>query len=306
MSDSPTNDANCTDAPSPAIELLIEGRARDLGGGMVVRRTLPAIARRRVGPFVFFDQMGPVDVPPGLGFDVRPHPHIALATVTFLFEGEILHRDSLGSKQAIRPGDVNWMVAGRGIVHSERASDEARRAGQRLHGIQCWVGLPTELEEAEPRFEHHPAASIPRVTSEDSRLDVIAGTAYGLRSPAGVLSPTLYVHGRLEAGALLTIEDEHEERALYVVEGEVECDGCVLHPGTMAVLRPGGAIAARARSMARVMLLGGAPLVGERHMFWNFISSSKERLELAKRDWAEERFPTIEGDDQERIPLPPG
>lgn len=299
----PANEPECLEAESPAIELLVDARPRDLGG-FAVRRVLPAIARRLVGPFIFFDHMGPAELPLGAGFDVRPHPHIALATVTYLFDGEIDHRDSLGSMQTIRPGDVNWMLAGRGIVHSERSSPASRQAGVHIHGIQSWVALPTEAEETEPRFEHHPRRTIPTQVLGGAELDVIAGTAYGARSPVGVLSPTLYVHARLGAGASLPMDDEHEERAIYVVEGLLHCDGRTFRPGTLVVLRPGARVTLKADEPTRLMLLGGAKLGGERHVWWNFVSSSRERIERAKADWRDDRFPKIPGDDAERIPLP--
>jgi redox-sensitive bicupin YhaK (pirin superfamily) len=300
----PANEPACLEAAAAMIELVIDARPRDLGG-FWVRRILPSPRQRMVGPFIFFDHMGPAQIEPGEGFNVRPHPHIALATLTYLFDGEIVHRDSLGSHQPIRPGDVNWMLAGRGIVHSERSSEQVRREGALVHGIQCWVALPTELEESEPRFEHHPAASIPRITREGAQLDVIAGTAYGQRSPVGVLSETLYVHARLDKGARLPIDEGHAERALYVVEGAIMCEGRRAEAGTMLVLRP-GALSVEATEPTRLMLLGGAKLGGERHMWWNFVSSDKERLEQAKRDWEARRFPVVPGDELEFIPLPPG
>ena len=290
---------------SASISLVIEGRPRDLGGGFVVRRLLPSAHRRLVGPFIFLDQMGPVALAPGEGLDVRPHPHIALATVTFLFDGEIIHRDSLGSLRAIHPGDVNWMLAGRGIAHSERSSEQTRRDGQRLHGIQCWVALPTEREQDAPQFEHHPASTLPRIERADGVvLDVVLGTAYGQRSPVSVLSPTIYVHARVPAGAELEIDGEHEERAIYLVEGRITLDGRTFEAGTMLVLEPGAEVRVRADEAARLMLLGGEKLEGERHLFWNFVSSSEARLEQAKRDWAERRFPLVPGDEEEFIPLP--
>jgi redox-sensitive bicupin YhaK (pirin superfamily) len=291
-----------SDGSSP-IAMTIAGRPRDLGA-FTVQRVLPSPLMRRVGPFTFFDHMGPASLPPGPGFDVRPHPHIALATVTYLFEGEIVHRDSVGSLQSIRPGDVNWMVAGRGIAHSERSSPEGRTNGQRLHGIQSWVALPTEDEETEPRFMHYPRADIPRIVRPGAVLDVIAGSAYGARSPVEVLSPTLYVHALLEPGATLPIETEHEERAAYVVEGAVRCGDQRLEEGTMAVFHAGRAVALEAEEPARVMLVGGAKLAGERYLWWNFVSSSKERLEQAKADWKAGRFPKVAGDEEEFIPLP--
>lgn len=300
----PANSPDTHALDGSVVELAIDARSRDLGGGFVVKRLLPSPRQRLVGPFIFFDQMGPVTLAPGDGMDVRPHPHIALATVTYLFAGEILHRDSLGSVQAIHPGDVNWMLAGQGIVHSERSSESTRREGQTLHGIQSWVALPSAAEESAPRFEHHPASSIPTVVREGVVLDVIAGTAYGQRSPVGVLSPTLYVHARLEAGATLPVDDEHEQRAVYVVEGEVELDGRRFVEGTMVVLVAGADASLLAHTASRVMLLGGEKLAGERHLFWNFVSSDPARLERAKEDWRERRFPVVPGDDVEFIPLP--
>jgi redox-sensitive bicupin YhaK (pirin superfamily) len=288
---------------SEDLDLVIVPRPRDVGD-MVVQRVLPYAKHRTVGPFLFFDEMGPLVLAEGQHTDVRPHPHIALATVTYLFDGEIIHRDSLGSQQAIRPGDVNWMLAGRGIVHSERSSEQTRREGQRLHGIQSWVALPTRDEEIAPRFDHHPASSLPSIERDGALLDVVAGTAYGARAPVHVLSPTLYVHARLAAGAALAIDREHEERAVYVVEGTLALDGRSFEDGTMLVLRPGAAVTVVATTATRLMLLGGAKLEGERHLFWNFVSSDPARLERAKRDWVERRFPVVPGDDLEFIPLP--
>lgn len=285
------------------IEVLVEARPRDIGG-FAVRRALPSMRRRLVGPFAFFDHMGPADLPAGSGMDVRPHPHIGLATVTYLFDGEIHHRDSLGSVRTIRPGDVNWMLAGRGIVHSERSGTESRARGTRIHGIQSWVALPLEHELAEPRFEHHPATTIPRVLMPGVTLSVIAGDAYGERSPIGVLSPTLYVHARVEAEATLPVDGAHEERAVYVVEGTVRCEATALQAGTLAVLSPEASVKLTAESTAHVMIIGGARLEGERHIDWNFVSSSKERIEQAKRDWKEGRFPKVPGDEVEFVPLP--
>jgi redox-sensitive bicupin YhaK (pirin superfamily) len=299
----PANEPTCLNAESASVELVIDARPRDIGG-FSVRRVLPAVARRAVGPFLFFDHMGPADLPPGAPFDVRPHPHIALATVTYLFDGAIDHRDSLGSFQAIEPGAVNWMVAGRGIVHSERTSPENRARGLRMHGIQSWVALPLEHEEAEPTFEHHPAKTIPRITKDKATLDVIAGTGFGARSPVNVVWPTLYVHALLEAGARIAMDDGHEERAIYVVDGALGCDGRTFRPGTMVILRPGAKVMIEADEPTRLMIVGGAKLDGPRHIFWNFVSSSKDRIEQAKDDWRNDRFPKIPGDDKERIPLP--
>jgi redox-sensitive bicupin YhaK (pirin superfamily) len=299
MSVTPHREPECHKKPEAAVELTIEGRARELGQGFSVRRLLPAMARRMVGPFIFVDHMGPVSLPPGQGLDVRPHPHINLATVTYLFEGEILHRDSLGCEQLIRPGAVNWMTAGSGIVHSERSPAAARAGGARVHGLQLWVALPRAHEEDEPSFHHHPEDSLPRLDRPLARLTVVAGTAYGATSPVTVRSPLFYVEARLEAGARLPLPDDHAERAIYVVAGNVSGYGA----GTMVVFRSGAAEIV-AHEAAHVMLLGGAALDGERHIWWNFVSSSKERIERAKRDWREGRFATVPGDDQEFIPLP--
>jgi redox-sensitive bicupin YhaK (pirin superfamily) len=303
MSPSPDKEPGVVEDGSGRVALVIEPRPRDLGG-FTVRRTLPSPAKRLIGPFIFFDHMGPVHFPAGEGVSVRPHPHIALATITYLFDGEIIHRDSLGNEQSIRPGDVNWMVAGRGIVHSERSSAEHRAAGSTMHGLQTWVALPLEHEETEPRFEHHAASAIPAWTRPGVEGHVIAGTAYGLRSPAGVLSPTLYVHARLDVGATFAVDDEHEERAVYVVRGKVECEGRSFGEGTMVVLRPGPATVRAVGAAADVMLVGGAPIEGPRHIWWNFVASSPERIERAKADWREGRFPKVPGDDKEFIPLP--
>jgi redox-sensitive bicupin YhaK (pirin superfamily) len=286
-----------------SVELVIDARPRDLGG-FSVRRVLPAVQRRLVGPFIFFDHMGPAHLPLGTGMDVRPHPHIALATLTYLFEGEIDHRDSLGTFQRIHPGDVNWMIAGRGITHSERSSPESRKAGVRIHGVQSWLALPLEEEEREPSFEHRPSSTIPKIRLDGAVLDVIAGTAYGERSPTSVLSPTLYVHVKLDAGARVPIPDDHEERAVYVVEGSVTCAGTAMREGTMAVLEPGARLDLETEEASRVLIVGGAKLEGSRHIYWNFISSSKERIERAKDDWRNDRFPRVVGDEVERIPLP--
>jgi len=297
------NEPECLDGASERIELVIEARPRDLGG-FPVRRVLPSMRRRLVGPFIFFDHMGPTDLPVGEGMDVRPHPHIGLATLTYLYDGRIDHRDSLGSMQTIRPGDVNWMLAGRGIVHSERSSPESRALGVHIHGIQCWVALPAEHEQTDPRFEHHPRTTIPKRKLEGAHLEVVAGTAYGERSPASVLSPTLYVHARLDAGSRLPIDDTHEQRAIYVVEGEVGCDARAFQAGTMFVLREGAKVEVVAERPARVMLVGGAKLAGERHIYWNFVSSTTERIDTAKDDWQNGRFPKVPGDEVEFIPLP--
>ena len=290
-------------SPESSVDVVVTGRPSAVGD-FQVRRSIPSAQRRRVGPFVFLDHMGPVDLAPGTGMDVLPHPHIGLATVTYLFDGEILHRDSLGTEQLILPGDVNWMTAGRGIVHSERTPTELRRRGGRAHGLQSWVALPLSHEETEPRFHHHPSGSLPVKEMPGVLLRVIAGTAYGLESPVRVFSGTLFVDARLDAGAELTVDDTHAERAAYVVEGEVDLGGTPGSPGQLVVLRTGAPATMRARTAAKVALIGGAPLDGQRHVWWNFVSSSRERIERAKADWRERRFPPVPGDDLEFVPLP--
>jgi hypothetical protein len=235
--------------------------------------------------------------------DVRPHPHIALATISYLFDGEIVHRDSLGLPQPFRPGDVNWMTAGRGIVHSERTSPELRASGSRLHGVQSWVALPTHEEERAPSFEHHPAATLPAFRDGRAELRLIAGSAYGFTAPTPVLSPTLYVHARLAAGATLRVDATHAERAAYIAQGSIEIGGERFGVGTLLVFEPAVEAELRASEAAHVMLLGGAPL-GERFIEWNFVSSSLERIERAKDDWRKQRFPKVPGDEIEFIPLP--
>ena len=286
-------------AVSP-VELTIEPRIRSLGE-FDVRRVLPAAERRMVGPFVFLDHMGPAVFPPGQGIAVRPHPHIGLATITYLFEGEIMHRDSLGFVQLIQAGAVNLMTAGRGIVHSERASDDLA-VTSRLHGIQSWIALPLEREEMEPNFIHYPTASLPEVELGGATVRVIMGSAYGARSPVATYSPTLYLEVRLGAGAELALPEDASERAAYVAEGAVAIDGRQYHEGTMAVARTGADVRLRASAPSRVMVVGGEPL-GPRHIWWNFVSSSKERIEQAKRDWTAGRIGKVPGDD-EFIPLP--
>lgn len=286
-----------------AIELTIEPRPRDLGDGFMVRRILPVAKRRHVGPFVFLDHMGPAVFQPGQGLDVRPHPHIGLATVTYLFDGEILHRDSLGVVQPIRPGEVNWMTAGRGIVHSERTAPALRAAGHRLEGIQAWVALPAGDEEAAPDFAHHPAGTLPLIERDGVRLRLIAGRAYGAVAPARVFSPMFYLDAEMKPGAALKMPDDHVERAVYVAAGQVAINGIGFGAGQMAVLKTAAVVTVAAEQAARLMLLGGAPLDGERLIWWNFVASRKERLEQAKRDWRDGRFPSVPG-ETEFIPLP--
>jgi len=293
-----------TTGPDTAIETIVVPRTRDLGDGFEVRRVLPAIERRMVGPFVFFDQMGPVILRDGKGLDVRPHPHIGLATVTYLFDGEIVHRDSLGNDLAIRPGALNWMTAGRGIVHSERTSPELRRQGSRLYGIQSWVALPHDKEETDPAFAHHGASDLPIIQGEGKTVRVIAGEFQGAKSPAKVLSELFYADAVLESGARIEIPAKHEERAAYIVEGRIGIDGEFYEAGRLLVFRQGEAILIEALGPARVMLLGGEPMDGPRHIWWNFVSSSKDRIEQAKADWKAGRFPKVPGDEVEFTPLP--
>ncbi len=284
--------------------LILEGKARDLGGGMMVRRILPQAARRSVGPFVFYDHIGPVTFTPGDGLDVRPHPHIGLETVTYCFEGEILHRDSLGVVQPIQPGAMNWMTAGRGIVHSERVTDAVRASGQRLHAVQAWVALPLAEEETDPAFHHHPAADLPVVRDDGVTLRLLAGRIGTLHSPVPTKTETLYADLALDAGACYTLGAElAEERAIYVVDGTVYIDGQRFGIGQMPVLTPGTDYSLLAEEASRVMLLGGAPLEAPRTMFWNFVSSRKDRIEQAKADWQSGRFPMVPG-ETEFIPLP--
>ncbi|MFN7782063.1 MAG: pirin family protein [Lysobacterales bacterium] len=280
---------------------IINPREHDLGG-FKVRRALPHANRRRVGPFVFFDHMGPHTFPQGEGIAVRPHPHIGLATVTWLWQGCIRHRDSLGSVQDIQPGDVNWMIAGSGIVHSERSPESLKDRAHPLHGLQTWLALPVEQAEMAPAFEHHPSSSLPRQSQEGVELTCVAGHGFGMRSPVSVQSDTLYVAIEMQDGAELEIPPEHVERALYLVEGEAELDGMPLPPWALVVLDEGSTPCLRAQGRARLMLCGGAPL-GPRFVWWNFVASSRERIEQAKQDWAEGRFAHVPG-ESEFIPLP--
>jgi redox-sensitive bicupin YhaK (pirin superfamily) len=285
------------------VAAVIEARSRDLGG-FAVGRVLPSAARRLVGPFIFFDHMGPAELAAGRGLDVRPHPHIGLATVTYLFEGEIIHRDSLGSHQPIRPGAVNWMTAGGGIVHSERTGPELRRAGSRVHGLQLWVALPLAHEETEPEFRHHPEQTLPSLELAGVRIRVLAGSAFGKSSPVKTFSTLLYADVAMPAGYELPMPSEHEERAAYIIDGAVTCGGERAERGRMLVFAKGAEVALRATTDARIALIGGAPIDGDRHIWWNFVSSSKARIEQAKRDWKEGRFPKVPGDEAEFIPLP--
>jgi redox-sensitive bicupin YhaK (pirin superfamily) len=281
---------------------VIGSRERDLGG-FVVRRVLPFEGRQMVGPFIFFDHLGPTQFAPGYGIDVRPHPHIALATVTYLFSGSLEHRDSLGTVREIRPGDVNWMSAGRGIAHSERTPRAARISGEHVHGIQSWVALPDGQEDGEPTFMHYPTASLPTRVTDGIDLAVIAGEAYGLRSPVVTLWPTLYVHAQLARGATLEVPPDYGERAVYVVQGELTGGELSVTAGQLATLVPGNKSTLRAIGDTRAMLLGGEPFPTPRYIWWNFVASSQERIERAKERWERQQFPAVPG-ETEFIPLP--
>jgi redox-sensitive bicupin YhaK (pirin superfamily) len=289
-------------APDSPVRLLLEPEEKDLGE-FVVRRTLPATKRQRVGPFIFFDHMGPVDFAPGSGVDVRPHPHIGLATITYLFEGRIMHRDNLGNAQVIEQGAVNWMTAGKGIVHSERTPPEQKRTGSPLHGLQVWVALPVESEECEPRFEHYPEEDVPVANLDGVSLRVIVGSAYGCSSPVRASSETLYVEANLEENAWLSLPADVDELAIYVVDGEVSIGECLVGEHTMAIIEPGAGAIVHAVKASKLMLLGGASLPGKRYLWWNFVSSSRKRMNKAKADWKEKRFPDVPG-ETEFIPLP--
>ena len=285
------------------IELVIEERSRDLGG-FEVGRVLPFAKRRMVGPFIFFDHFGPVRFPPGIprSVDVRPHPHIGLSTVTYLFEGEIMHRDSVGSEQAIRPGEVNWMTAGRGITHSERF-ERARAEGGSMHGIQAWVALPTEDEDTEPSFAHHAGDDLPTYSSGGLWARLVVGEAFGARARVPTHSPMFYVHWELQPGAQAQLPAEYPERAAFIAAGSVEVDGRRYDKGQMLVFAAGDPVLFTASTQATVMLLGGEP-IGERFIEWNFVASTSERIDQAKADWRAGRMKLPDLDNQEFIPLP--
>jgi redox-sensitive bicupin YhaK (pirin superfamily) len=287
-----------------AVDLTLTGQDKDLGGGFVVRRVLPATARRSVGPFIFFDHFGPVTETAGRAHDVRPHPHIGLATVTYLFEGAMMHRDSLGSSQSIEPGAINWMTAGRGIVHSERKPDALADSSYRIHGLQLWTALPLAHEEDEPSFSHTPADAIPRVEANGAHVRVLVGEAFGAASPVRAYSQTLYLDVSLAAGASFELPALVPEMAIYPVQGDVVIDAATLLPGTMALLRAGESTTVHAQRAARFVVIGGEPLDAPRHMWWNFVSSRKERIVQASEDWKAMKMGRVAGDD-EFIPLPP-
>ncbi|MEM1038748.1 MAG: pirin family protein [Pseudomonadota bacterium] len=312
MSWNPAIEPQCPDAGNmDAIETLIVPRARDLGG-FEVRRALPSVQRKMVGPFVFFDQMGPAEFITQEGIDVRPHPHIGLATVTYLYQGEFQHRDSLGTNQMIYPGEVNWMIAGNGVTHSERTSEETRKGPSSLFGIQTWVALPEHAEETDAGFEHHAEAALPNLEGEGKRVRLIIGNAWGERAPTKTFTEMFYADVVLEAGARLPLPDDHEDRGLHVTQGSIEVAGDTFEAGQMMVFRPGDAITVTAGSAgARLMALGGETLNGPRHIWWNFVASSKEKIEAAKEawragDWEHGRFQLPPDDKGEFIPLPKG
>jgi redox-sensitive bicupin YhaK (pirin superfamily) len=304
MSFFPAKDPAPGNAPQcDAIAHLIVPRSADIGG-LAVRRALPSARSRMVGPFIFFDHFGPAEFRSGHGLDVRPHPHIGLATVTYLFDGEIFHRDSLGSAVPIRPGEVNFMIAGRGIAHSERTSPERRAAGDHLHGLQCWVALPAAQEERAPNFSHHAAEKFPQVAGEGKGVRVMMGSLYGVHSPVETLSDTIFAEVRLQPGAQLPIDADHEERAIYLVSGEVNIAGDRFAAPQLLVFRPGDHLTVGAAGEVCLVVLGGATMDGPRHIWWNFVSSRSERIEAAKADWKAGRFGLVSGDTSEFIPLP--
>lgn len=288
--------------PTNAIELALPAKARHIDD-FEVGRVLPAPERRMLGPFAFFDHIGPAALQPGRGLDVRPHPHIGLATVTYLFEGAILHRDSLGNEQLITKGAINWMSAGRGIVHSERSPADERAKGPRMHGLQLWVALPRASEESAPSFEHHEEATLPYLTDKGVSLRVLAGIAFGAKSNVTTSSPLFYVDAELEAGARLQVPTEYEERGVYLVDGDATCDGAPCSARTLNFLRASSEVVLEARTRSRIVLLGGDRLDGPRYIWWNFVSSRKERIEEAAHAWKNGEFPPVPGDTEEFIPL---
>ncbi|MFL5350479.1 MAG: pirin family protein [Hyalangium sp.] len=285
------------------LEAVIIPRTRDLGDGLQVRRALPSNPRQMVGPFIFFDQIGPSLILEGHGLDVRPHPHIGLATVTYLIEGAILHRDSLGTVARIVPGELNWMTAGRGIVHSERSPQEERTRARPILGTQLWVALPKKDEETEPSFSHFGADPLPVIEDTGLRMRLVIGSLFGARSPVRTFSEMFYADVSLDEGAALTLKPEHDERAAYVLQGSIQVGSTVFQAGEMLVFNRRGEALIRAQAQSRVILLGGEPMDGPRHLYWNLVSSSPERIQQAKEDWKAERFPKVPG-ETEFIPLP--
>jgi len=285
------------------VDLVILPPSRDLGDGFTVRRALPQPQRRMVGPFIFFDQMGPVEMRDGQGLDVRPHPHIGLATVTYLFDGEIMHRDSLGSVQPIRPGELNWMNAGAGITHSERSPDAARHGGSKLFGLQLWVALPADQEESAPSFQHHDASAIPAGEMDGVSVRQIVGRMDGLAAPVKTLSEMIYAEIAMPPGTRYRVPSEQIERAFYLITGEVTVDGQPFGPSELVILKPHAEIVLASAKGARLVLVGGEPFPEQRFIYWNFVSSRADRIEQAKADWREQRFAAVP-DEQEFIPLP--
>jgi redox-sensitive bicupin YhaK (pirin superfamily) len=304
MSWHPSNDPILSDAAScDALELAIVPRTRDIGDGFMVRRALPHSKRQMVGPFIFFDHFGPMQFIAGHGMDVRPHPHIGLATVTYLFDGSIMHRDSEGNVREIQPGAMNLMTAGRGIAHSERTQDVQRANGQKMLGLQSWIALPAGSEEIAPSFQHYGADSLPIVEDTGFTARIIAGSAFGAASPVSMVSPWFYAEVSALAGTSVPLDPDHEERAIYVVDGEIEIAGDRHEGPKLLIFRPGDAITVKALQNTRMMFLGGDALEGPRHLWWNFVSSSKERIEQAKQDWKTGRFAHVP-EEHEFIPLP--
>ena len=304
MSFAPVPDPVSGDAHQcDAIQHVIVPRSTDLGG-FTVRRALPSSQARMVGPFIFLDHFGPAVFKSGEGLDVRPHPHIGLATLTYLFDGEIIHRDTLGTTVAIHPGEVNWMTAGRGIAHSERTAPERRHGGEPIHGLQCWVGLPKDREERDPAFAHYEAGQFRDVAGPGARARIVVGSLFGTTAPVVTETDTLFVDVQLDAGQSLPIDADHEERGLLLLSGEIELQGDRFSESRLLVFRPGDKLTVRAVSDARFMIIGGAALDGPRHIWWNFVSSRKERIEEAKQDWKMGRFNIVPGDETEFIPLP--
>jgi len=305
MSFFPGKDPEAGDAHScEAIAHVVVPRTVDLGDGFSVRRALPSARSRMVGPFIFFDHFGPAEFRAGNGLDVRPHPHIGLATVTYLFDGEIMHRDSLGTAAPIKPGEVNWMTAGRGIVHSERTSPELRSTGSPIHGLQMWVGLPAAKEEMEPGFAHHATSEFPLIKDQGKTVRVVVGSLYGAHSPVPTMHETMFGDVTLKAGASLPLDADHEERAIYVIDGTIDISGDTFEPGRLLVFKPGDKVTITATTDTHFAIVGGAPMDGPRHIWWNFVSSRKERIEQAKADWTAGHFGKVPGDQIEFIPLP--
>jgi len=305
MSFFPGKDPNAGDSYAcDAIAQVVVPRTVDLGDGFSVRRALPSARSRMVGPFIFFDHFGPAEFRAGNGLDVRPHPHIGLATVTYLFDGEIMHRDSLGTAAPIKPGEVNWMTAGRGIVHSERTGPDKRASGSPIHGLQMWVALPAAKEEIDPGFAHHETDEFPMINDGGTFVRVVVGSLYGKTSPVPTVHETFFGNIALRAGATLPIDPTHEERALYVVDGTVDIAGDKFEPGRLLVFKPGDRVTITAATDTHFVILGGAPMDGPRHIWWNFVSSRKDRIEQAKAEWKAGHFGTVPGDEIEFIPLP--